>query len=85
MNELKTCKLDVAYQLGRVDALTGEQPSRYTASPWPNALPVPEGHCGCTKAEAKIWSEMKNEYQRGYNSTVSQFPDMVNHARQTRR
>lgn len=62
----------IAYQMGRVDALLGDEPSRFSAAPWTGNGPPPDFHCAVTKTEARAWPAIREHYQLGYASQKSQ-------------
>lgn len=56
-----------AYTLGRVDALAGQQPTRFSQKPFSGTGPTPLGHCACYPSEAKIWDTLKQQYLLGFD------------------
>lgn len=64
--------LSAAYQMGRVDALLGDEPTRFSAAPWTGKGSTPDFHCAVTKTEAAAWPKIREQYLAGYKSQQSQ-------------
>lgn len=73
----------VAYQMGRVDALDGSAPTRFSGTPTVSKT-IGDGQWGCSKNEAKAIEQIRAQYHAGYKSTEQHEARIVAFARQLR-
>ena len=64
--------LSAAYQIGRVDALIGDEPTRFSGKPFTGKGSTPDFHCAVTKTEAAAWPKIREQYLAGYKSQKTQ-------------
>ena len=70
----------VAYQMGRVDALSGDDANRFTARP-AIAKEIKNGEWGCSENEALAIDRIRSQYLAGYDSAEQHDSAIVDFAR----